>query len=193
MRDPLVRWCGRRSLRKLTYADWSENHIQEINSKMGRKITNFNKIFGSGPTGLMISLILFFTAYWLNKRINLPQISNNEFLLNSIFIISSFIALIIIVWSVKSLPTADRGNKLCTTGAFKYVRHPLYAAFLSVFNFGLAIYLNSYIFIFWAVLLHPIWHYIVSYEERLMVDIFREQYLEYQKRTGRFFPKLFRR
>ena len=99
-------------------------------------------------------------------------------------------SLALIIWSVKSLPAAERGNKLCTTGAFKYVRHPLYAAFLSIFDFGLAIYLNSYIFILWAILLHPIWHYIVRYEERLMIDIFKEEYVDYQKKTGQFFPKL---
>lgn len=157
---------------------------------MRTKATKFAKIFGSGPTGLLISIVLFFIAYWLNKQINLPPVSNNQFLLNSVFFVSISMSLALIVWSVKSLPTADRGNKLCTTGAFKYVRHPLYAAFLSIFNFGLAIYLNSYIFILWAVILHPIWHYVVRYEERLMVDIFKDEYVEYQKKTGQFIPRL---
>jgi len=157
---------------------------------MDKQPTRLNKIFGSGPAGLLISLLLFFIANWLNKRINPPPLSNNQFLLNSVFFISILMTLVIIVWSVKSLPAANRGNKLCITGAFKYVRHPLYAAFLSIFDFGLAVYLNSYIFVLWAVFLHPIWHYIVRYEERLMVDIFGEAYLEYQKKTGRFFPRL---
>ncbi len=157
---------------------------------MEKKPTNFTKIFGIGPIGLLISLVLLFIAIWINKQIDLPPLSNNQFLLNSIFFVSVLMTLAIIVWSVKSLPAADRGNKLCTSGAFKYFRHPLYAAFLSVFDFGLAIYLNSYIFIFWAMLLHPIWHYLVNYEEEMMIDIFGEAYLEYQKKTGRFLPKL---
>ncbi|MDD5483488.1 MAG: isoprenylcysteine carboxylmethyltransferase family protein, partial [Kiritimatiellae bacterium] len=150
-----------------------------------------NKIFGIGPVALLISLVLFFVASWLNKRTNLPPLFNSEFFRNTVFVITCLLTLGIIIWSIKSLPTADRGNKLCTSGAFKYVRHPLYAAFLTIFNFGLAIYLNSYIFIFWAALLHPIWHCLVRYEERLMVDIFGAPYLDYQKNTGRFFPKLF--
>ncbi len=157
---------------------------------MNKQPTRFTKIFGSGPAGLLISLALFFIANWLNKRINLPPLSNNHFLLNSIFIVSILMTLAIIVWSVKSLPTYDRGNKLCTSGAFKYVRHPLYAAFLSIFNFGLAFYLNNYIFVLWAVFLHPICHYLVRYEEKKMIDTFGEVYIEYQKKTGRFFPRL---
>lgn len=157
---------------------------------MNRQHTRFSKIFGSGPAGLLISLMLFFIANWLNRRIDLPHISDNQYILNSVFFVSILMTLVMIVWSVKSLPMADRGSKLCTTGIFKYVRHPLYAAFLSIFNFGLAVYLNSYIFILWAVLLHPIWHYVVKCEERLMVDVFGETYLEYQKKTGRFLPRL---
>lgn len=138
----------------------------------------------------MLSLLLLVIARWLNQRIDLPPLSNNEFLLRTIFLVSVLATLVIVVWSLKSLPVAKRGNTLCTTGAFKYVRHPLYAAFLTVFSFGLAIYLNSYIYILWAVLLHPIWAYLVRPEEKLMIDIFGEAYLEYKKKTGRFVPRL---
>jgi len=147
-------------------------------------------IFGSGPTGLAVSIVLFVVAVWLTGHIPLPLLSDNRNLLNSIFVIASLLTLAIIIWSVKSLPPADRGRKLSTSGAFRYVRHPLYAAFLSVFNFGLAIWLNSYILIIWAVLLHPLWHYIVRDEEKIMTDLFGEEYQEYQKRTGRFLPRL---
>lgn len=158
---------------------------------MEKNITKFAKIFGSGPIGLLLSLILLVIAILLNGHIDFLKISNNQFILNLIFIVLSLITVILIIWSFKSLPASDRGNNLCTSGAFKYVRHPLYASFLSVFNFGLAIYLNSYIFIFWAILLHPLWHYVVSYEEKMMITFFKEEYMEYQKKTGRFFPKLF--
>jgi protein-S-isoprenylcysteine O-methyltransferase Ste14 len=154
------------------------------------KTTRFAKIFGSGPVGLAGSLILLVAASWLNKQIDPPPISDNQLVRSSIFIGSIVATVALVVWSLKSLPAHDRGNRLCDEGAFKYVRHPLYAAFLSVFNFGLAIYLNSYIFVLWAVLLHPLWHWAVRYEERLMIEIFKHEYAEYQKRTGRFFPKL---
>ena len=59
-----------------------------------------------------------------------------------------------------------------------------------MFDFGLAMYLNSYILIVWALLLHPLWHCLVRDEESLMIDLFGERYIEYQEKTGRFFPKL---
>ncbi|NIM49666.1 MAG: hypothetical protein GTO22_10510 [Gemmatimonadales bacterium] len=154
------------------------------------KTTRFAKIFGSGPIGLAISLILLLVAFWINKRIDPPPILDDQLVRSSILLLSILITMALVVWSLKSLPGRDRGNRLCTDGAFKYVRHPLYAAFLSVFNFGLAIYLNSYVFVLWAVILHPVWHYAIRYEERLMIEIFGNQYVEYQKKTGRFLPKL---
>jgi len=157
------------------------------------KIKIYDKLFGSGPVGVLLSLVLLSAAHQLNRRIHLPPVTNNRFLPSLAFFVSILITAVIIVWSVKSLPVADRGNKLCTTGAFKYVRHPLYAAFLSVFNFGLAVYLNSYLYLLWAVLLHPLWHLLIRSEERMLVDLFGEGYIEYQKKTGRFFPRLFRR
>ena len=154
------------------------------------KPTTVQRIFGSGPVGLVTSLVLLFLAGWINTQIDLPSLSDNQFLLNALFIATGCVTLVIIVWSFRSLPAADRGNKLCTSGAFRYVRHPLYAAFLSVFNFGLAIWLNSYVFVLWALLLHPVWHYLVRDEEQMMIDTFGETYSEYQKKTGRFFPRL---
>ena len=74
--------------------------------------------------------------------------------------------LFLLAWSVRSLPPADRGQRLVVEEAFRYFRHPLYAAFLTFFNFGLAVLLNSWLYVVWAVVLHPLWHLNVRGEER---------------------------
>lgn len=160
---------------------------------MKKLFADFQKTFGSGPTGVVVSLILLFIAYLINRQFYLPLIPDNPLLLDSIFVAAVVLTLIIIAWSLRSLPAADRGNRLCTSGAFRYVRHPLYAAFLSVFNFGLAIWLNSYVYLVWALLLHPVWQYLVLDEERMMIATFGDAYREYEKRTGRFFPRITRK
>jgi len=157
---------------------------------MSTEPSQLGKIFGSGPAGLLISLALLFIAYRLNAHLEPAPLSDSQILLDSLLLASVLLTLAVVIWSLKSLPPSQRGSKLSTRGAFKYVRHPLYAAFLSIFNFGLAVYLNSYIFVLWAAILHPVWHYVVRYEERLMVDIFGQSYVEYQRKTGRFFPRL---
>lgn len=151
---------------------------------------DFRKTFGSGPVGVVASLILLFIAFLVNRQSGIPPISDNQALLDTIFIASIVLTLALITWSLRSLPAAERGNRLVTSGAFHYLRHPLYAAFLSVFNFGFAIWLNSYVYLAWALLLHPVWHYLVRDEEGMMVATFGGAYREYQERTGRFFPRL---
>jgi protein-S-isoprenylcysteine O-methyltransferase Ste14 len=157
-------------------------------------MNNFNRIFGSGPKGLFISLVLLFLAFYLINLLNIPEIFiNQKFLRLLIFSLLTIISIIIIIWSIISLNPKLRGKTLITTGVFKYFRHPLYAAFLTFFNFGLAILLNNWIFIIWAFLLHPIWHLLVIEEEKNLKNTFHIDYEEYCKNTGRFFPKLITR
>ncbi len=157
-------------------------------------INTFNRIFGSGPIGLLISLILLFLAFYLKNSVNIPRIFvDQNFLRLSIFALLTIVSIVIIIWSLISLNPKLRGKTLITTGAFKYFRHPLYAAFLIFFNFGFAILLNNWIFIIWAVLLHPIWHLLVVREEKDLMNIFPNEYQKYCRNTGRFFPKLITR
>jgi len=151
-------------------------------------MNKYQKIFGAGPRGLLISLALFFICLWKKDFFALPSIIDNYQIRLAILIISIVLTNIVVFWSLKSLPPKFRGEHLVTTGAYAYFRHPLYGAFLSFFNFGLAIYMNNFIFIIWAVLLFPLWHWNVLYEENLMIEKFGDEYLEYSKKVSRFFP-----
>lgn len=157
-------------------------------------MSNFKRHFGSGFKGLIISLILFFIArHYLIKLFHIPDIAENSFTLRLIiFIILTLITAGIIIWSIVSLNPKLRGITLMTKGVFKYFRHPLYAAFLTFFNFGLAILLNNWIYIAWAVILHPVWHLLIRSEEKALRDAFPGEYEEYCRKTGRFIPKVFR-
>lgn len=150
----------------------------------------FQRIFGSGPLGALISLLLLVASAWLASRFDHLQITAHINLRFAVFATLSLVTLLIVIWSLKSLPIADRGKTLTTTGAFRYFRHPLYGAFLSFFNFGLAVFLNNWIFILWAVVQHPVWHWMIRGEEKLMEEAFPGEYREYAARTGRFFPRI---
>ncbi len=155
-------------------------------------MTTYERIFGAGPRGTVISLALLIIIWYLEDEIGLPQIIESTFIHELIFALSIFASMILIAWSIKSLPPDSRGREIITSGAFKYFRHPLYAAFLSCFNFGLAIFLNNWIYIIWAIMLHGVWHWNVRSEEKLMRDEFPDIYEEYSKQTGRFLPKIWK-
>lgn len=82
------------------------------------------------------------------------------------------------------------GHQLITTGVYKYVRHPMYAAFLL---WGVAQPLLLYNWIAgWSHLVSFIPLYIlrVPREEQMMLDEFGEEYQSYMNKTGRVIPRL---
>ncbi len=154
-------------------------------------MNSYKRLFGSGPICLLTGFILFFIAYYLKIVFHAPQIFIDQKILRlAIFTILTSITIIISIWIFTSLSLESRGRTLITTGAFKYFRHPLYAAFITFFSFGSAILLNNWIFILWAFLLHFIGHLLVAREEKMLKEIFPNDYEDYCKNTGRFIPRL---
>ena len=138
----------------------------------------------------MISLVLLALAWRLESIAGLPGIIDNAVARWTVFAASVIGAGGLAVWGFKSLPPGARGVELVTSGAFKYVRHPLYAAFLSSSNFGLAVCLNNWIYVMWAIALHGVWHWNVRSEEKLMANAFPQHYPDYCRTTGRFVPRI---
>jgi len=87
-------------------------------------------------------------------------------------------------WS--SRPTVKEQHELVTTGPYAYVRHPIYSGIMlaalgtalvtSIFGIGMLIFIS----IFFALRMNK--------EEKIMLELFPEQYPEYQKQTKRLVP-----
>ena len=83
----------------------------------------------------------------------------------------------------------ERHDGVMVTGAFRYVRHPLYLASILTY-LGLTV---STMLIFSFVLLVGIFifhKYIASYEERLLEMKFGDEYRRYKGRTGKWVPRI---
>jgi protein-S-isoprenylcysteine O-methyltransferase Ste14 len=79
-------------------------------------------------------------------------------------------------------------QKLVTWGPHKFVRHPSYLGYFFMF-FGLFfLWLNPFTAI--PLLAIPGYVRVASEEEKLLARHFGDEYVEYQKRTGRFMPRL---
>lgn len=152
-------------------------------------MTPYQRIFGTGPRGLALSLVLLGCFAVLDRRIGPLTITSNAAVRYTFFGLLALATVVLLVWSVRSLPPSDRGQRLVVEGAFRYFRHPLYAAFLTFFNFGLAVSLNSWLYVVWALVLHPLWHLNVRGEEAIMDQQFPDAYDDYRIRTGRFVPR----
>ena len=146
-----------------------------------------------GDAGQSILLVLFLVV-WFGDSFFLHKstfLSDYVSLLIRLFILGlTFITAIYLVKSGHVVISHEhRPAGLVTSGAFRYVRHPLYlgsilACFgltvstVSLFSFG--IFIGVFIF----------YNYIAGYEEKLLDARFGEEYKEYKKRTGKWMPKI---
>jgi protein-S-isoprenylcysteine O-methyltransferase Ste14 len=83
----------------------------------------------------------------------------------------------------------QRSTSLISTGAFRYVRHPLYLGSI----LGYLAFSVSTASLFSLVLLIPIvffYDYIAGHEERLLTARFGEDYAAYMKHAGKWIPKI---
>lgn len=99
------------------------------------------------------------------------------------------------LWGFATIPSLSSGHyvlarqDLITSGAFGFVRHPIY---LGVFVLWLALAAASASIVTLAVTIVyvvPIYIFYIRSEERMMLDHFGASYREYQGRTGMVFPR----
>ena len=79
-------------------------------------------------------------------------------------------------------------RKLCTSGLYKYIRHPLYL-FTFFWFFGVTLAFGSVVaFLFFELTLVPLTLMRIPFEEERLVKEFGDEYKEYQERTKKLVP-----
>jgi len=81
-----------------------------------------------------------------------------------------------------------RNQRLVTWGPYRYVRHPSYLGYFFMF-FGF-FFLVTNLFTVFPLLAIPGYYHVSIEEERLLIQRFGKEYVQYQRKTGMFFPKL---
>jgi len=91
-------------------------------------------------------------------------------------------------WS--DAPRMLNDQRLVSDGPYRWVRHPIYTAFLLILGSMLFITANWLIGLMWigATSIEVISR--ARFEEGLMLDGFGDQYRVYMQETGRFLPRL---
>jgi len=148
------------------------------------------KIFGVGPMGASISLLLLALFAWVDRMIGHPVLVFYAPSIKTFGLSLVILGLGLHFWAFWTLRNWWKYDQLCTMGPFKYFRHPMYAAWITFISSGIALYLNSWVYCIWVIVLHPIWHQLVKKEESNMIGAFGDVYKAYARRTGRFVPKM---
>lgn len=80
-------------------------------------------------------------------------------------------------------------HQLVTNGPYRYVRHPMYAAFYVIGIGFLLLSVNWLISLVYLATLTMMYVARVSAEEQMMIERFGESYRQYMKTSGRIFPR----
>ena len=91
-------------------------------------------------------------------------------------------------WS--DTPRMMREQSLVTNGPYRYVRHPIYTAFILILGPTLLSSSNGLIGLAWLGMTILEVASRIGFEENLMLEYFGDQYQNYRKQTGQLFPRL---
>ncbi|WP_162430884.1 methyltransferase family protein [Christiangramia aestuarii] len=137
-----------------------------------------------------VQVFLFILYYF---ELPVLQLSFPDFVKSTALALSGFgviiflLAMLQLNKNLSPFPTPRAGSKLVKTGLYKYIRHPIYTGILIGLG-SFSIYTNSGFRVMICLGLYVLFSVKTAYEEKLLLQKFSD-YREYQKRTGRFFPK----
>jgi len=147
-----------------------------------------------GHAGQLISLVVFLLV-WIGDSFFLRQSTFlSDYAPLYIRLIILGLALVAAVYLFKSghvvVSHDKRPDSVVATGAFRYVRHPLYLAIIMVY-LGLAVSTLSLFSLAILVGIFIFYNFIAGYEEKLLEARFGAEYIEYKKKTGKWIPRFF--
>ncbi len=135
-------------------------------------------------------------AVFISIKFYLPIFSNPVFKYAGLAIIVVGILLrLIAVASLGRFFTVDvtikQGHKLKKDGVYKYVRHPSYSAsLLSFIGFGIS--LNNWLsLLITIVAILTVFIFRIKIEEKILIEQFGAEYLEYKKTTSGIIPFIY--
>ncbi len=154
-------------------------------------ITKYQKVFGVGPLAALIGLVILGPLWFLDRALNHLEILSRPKPIRTI----GFVLIVSWIcwhsWCMKTIALWWRHDRLCTTGPYRLVRHPIYAGAALFFAAGISLMSNSWILLLLPGFLLVTYSILVRKEEAMMTAVFGEEYQHYAAKTGRFFPRIF--
>jgi protein-S-isoprenylcysteine O-methyltransferase Ste14 len=166
---------------------------RESGEKLSRKVdgTPMMTVIRIGGLILWLSpLIYLVNPAWMNwSKPGLPES------VRTFGVVIGILCVLGIYWIFRSIGTGitptsatRRDHKLVTNGIYRYIRHPLYTLGSSLFiSFGMMA--DNWFIAALGVLVFILMAVRTPKEEANLIEKFGDEYREYMKRTGRFFPK----
>jgi len=148
--------------------------------------------WGVGPKFTIISLIYAAIVFAIQNIV----FSEYRFVIYSILINTILGILLIVIGLIIFLIPAFTIDKyfyegtLCKKGVYAYLRHPIYASWISFIVPGIVILRGSTLGITIPIFMYIIFRTLIHIEEQYLIDTFGNEYIEYKSKVWAVFPKL---
>lgn len=174
-----VDWMSFRMIMAFIVALFAEMYgfpltIYLLTSYFGSKIPNLNFAHDNGH---LLNTLLGIKG---DPHFSVLHIISNVFIIGGIFLISQ-------AW--KTLYTAQKDHALATSGVYKYLRHPQYAAFILII-IGFLLQWPTFITLIMAPILIVRYVILAKSEEKQMLHEHSKSYQIYHRETPGFFPSI---
>ena len=95
--------------------------------------------------------------------------------------------ILLLITASLHLRKAVNAKDIVISGPFKYIRHPIYTS-IYILSIGLGLIFFAWLWFIVMIVFIPFWYIECREEEKEMIKLHGEKYIEYQKKTGMFFP-----
>ncbi|MEE9167866.1 MAG: isoprenylcysteine carboxylmethyltransferase family protein [Candidatus Neomarinimicrobiota bacterium] len=150
---------------------------------------NRRPLFAIGTTGMVATAVIWVLAVYVERWLGISPIEMGATFRWIFFTLFAADFSATVLWSLVVLAPSRRETKLMTAGPYRWVRHPLYSAIIFSGTGMVAIWHRSWAVIFSVIIINFFWTWHVRKEERDMLMRFGEEYREYMRSTGQFFPR----
>ena len=152
--------------------------------------SEYRRIFGSGPSGVLVTVAVWVVAVVTTRQIDWLTFNLHPIVRNVLLVLFAADAFYLIGGSIIVLKSSERGKSVVTRGPYRFVRHPIYSAFIYSITGFVALWYQIWALVICVVPLALFWSWNVRSEEEMMVKTFGREYKKYIAETGQFLPSL---
>jgi protein-S-isoprenylcysteine O-methyltransferase Ste14 len=150
--------------------------------------------FGIGPKFALLSIlygvIILFLHYYFFSHLTFTLISRQVNIIVGVILI--VIGLYVFILSGITVHRHINRDKLCTTGVYSYMRHPLYASWIIFIIPGIVLVIGSIVAISCPLFMYIIFRIFINEEDRYLKEKFGDHYAQYEKAVNAVFPKIYK-
>ncbi len=142
-----------------------------------------------GVVCIVISAVIFLVAIGIEQELNTPPMTLSPWFARLIALALIIGAFLVFFYSLVTIPRTYEEQTRRKSTPYYYVRHPMYSVFIFMVYPAIGFLVMSKAAIISTIFVYFTFHLFVWFEERIILNIYKEEYLNYVNQTPRFIPK----